>query len=122
MEEPSLFTMTTSKNTSEQVSPVEGNPPNGKILVRTKILAYLGQLKKDEWRSAPDLCRDLSIRYSSAKNTLEMLEERGLIEKVITNRRGIVAVYRIDPRAAANGIPYVPPEWHDGYGKHPHAL
>lgn len=122
MEEASLFTMTTSKNTIEQVIPTEGNLEKGVVLVRTKILAYLGQLKKDEWKSAPDLCRDLSIRYSSAKTTLQMLEERGLVEKVITNRRGIVAMFRIDPRASKDGIPYVPPEWHDGYGKHPHAL
>lgn len=77
--------------------------------VRTKLLAYLGQLRPEEYRSARRLCYDLNLRFSTAKNTLEMLEERGFVEKVISNKKGRVALFRIDPHATADGSPYVPP-------------
>jgi len=105
---------------------------SGKIAaVRTKILAYLGELKKDEFVPAMKLCRDLDLRFTTAKNTLTMLEERGFVEKLVSNNPGIVASFRLDPSAGIKNkgqgieqdtfIPYIPPAWSDAYGKHPHA-
>jgi len=93
---------------------------------RTKILAYLGQLKGASFVSAKKLCYDLQLRYTTAKNTLTTLEERGLVEKKIETEKGTVALFRIDPAATQlmrNSVnlrtAYVPPEWSDAYGKHP---
>ena len=94
----------------------------GITAVRTKILAYLGQLRPEEYAPARKLCYHLNLRFSTAKNTLTMLEERGLVEKIISNDKGVVALFRIDPHANMKGIPFVPPEWSDAYGKHPHTV
>lgn len=123
-------------NGSEEVS-------GGVTSTRTKILAYLGELKPDDFVSAKKLCYDLALRFTTAKNTLTLLEERGLVEKKITNIKGTVASFRIDPNAGTittvekvqqtgtgtsmityerRLIPYVPPEWSDAYGKHPSSV
>lgn len=104
----------------------------GTTSARTKILAYLGQLKKDDFIPAKKLCYDLGLRYTTAKNTLTMLEERGLVEKKIENVKGTVASFRIDPDATEkrNGVameqirivPYTPPEWSEAYGHHPYSV
>lgn len=114
----------------------------GVTSTRTKILAYLGELKPGVFVSAKKLCYDLALRFTTAKNTLTMLEDRGLVEKKITNIKGTVASFRIDPNAGTMAtvekvqltgtgtsvmtterrlIPYVPPEWSDAYGKHPNS-
>ncbi len=101
---------------------------SGVIAVRTKILAYLGALKPGDFASARRIVYDLDLRFTTAKNTLDMLEARGLVEKVISNKKGIVAMFRIDPAAVekvevspgvAQMKPYIPPDWEDAYGKHP---
>lgn len=118
--------------------------PGGVTSTRTKILAYLGQLKPDDFVSATRLCCDLALRFTTAKNTLTLLEERGLVEKKIRNEKGTIAEFRIDPNAGKivgleevtvkltgtgtsvmtterRFVPYVPPEWSDAYGKHPYS-
>ncbi len=102
---------------------------------RTRILAYLGELKPDDFVPAMKLCCDLSLRFTTAKNTLTMLEERGLVEKRKEPNKGSVVSFRIDPeagtvqpnRVAEQGatmtksfVPYIPPQWSDAYGKHPY--
>lgn len=114
---------------------------NGVTSTRTKILAYLGELRPTEFVSAKKLCYDLALRFTTAKNTLTLLEERGLVAKKITTTHGTVALFQIDPNAGTMAtveisqqtgtgtnvmtterrlIPYVPPEWSDAYGKHPY--
>ena len=93
---------------------------------RIRILAYLGQLKKDSFVSARTLCLDLDIRYTTAKNILSGLEDRMLVEKRLSNKPNVVAEFRLHPGAHIAGkdnalIPYIPPEWDDAYGKHPHS-
>lgn len=95
-------------------------------LVRVKILAYLGQLKKDEFVAARKLVLDLDLRYTTAKNVLEQLEERGYVQKIVSNHRGVFAKFRLDPGAykllnSGSQQPFVPPEWEDAYGRHPYA-
>lgn len=104
---------------------------SGVTSTRTKILAYLGQLKPDEYVSAKRLCYDLALRFTTAKNTLTLLEERGLVNKMITTTKGTVASFKIASDAGVyvvkegtperRFIPYVPPEWSDAYGRHPYA-
>ncbi len=110
---------------------------------RTKILAYLGELKSDDFVSSKKLCYDLALRFTTAKNILTSLEDSGLVEKKITTDKGTIASFRIDPNAGTMTIvekvlqtgtgtsmvtnerrliPYVPPEWSDAYGKHPSSV
>ena len=111
---------------------VDGTIVDSGSSTRTKILAYLGQLKPEEFISAKRLCYDLALRFTTAKNTLTLLEERGLVTKLITSNKGVVASFKIasdagkyQPRTdGAEGmrfVPYVPPEWSDAYGRHPYA-
>lgn len=110
-----------------------GNTPS----TRTKILAYLGELKKDEFIPVRKLIYDLGLRFTTAKNVLSTLEEEWIVEKRITNKRGIIASFRIMPTAVmqrkVNGVatvnhpdgdyvPFVPPEWEAEYGQHPYGL
>ncbi len=116
---------------------------NGVTSTKTKILAYLGELKPGDYVSAKKLCYDLALRFTTAKNCLTTLEDRGLVDKMITNNKGTVALFRIDPNAGKikdfvvtqktetgtsvmtterRLIPYVPPEWSDAYGKHPSSV
>ena len=93
---------------------------------RIRILAYLGQLKKDSFVSARNLCLDLDLRYTTAKNILSGLEDRMIVEKRISNKPNIVAEFRLHPGAQVatkdnNLTAYIPPEWDDAYGKHPHS-
>lgn len=99
-------------------------------ITRTRILAYLGQLKPDEWASARKLCYDLDLRFTTAKNVLTALEDRGWVEKMISSDKGIIAKFRIDPAAITKQITpegtskmvgFIPPEWEPAYGRHPHA-
>jgi predicted ArsR family transcriptional regulator len=98
---------------------------------RTRILAYLGQLRAGEYVPAKKLCNDLRLRFTTAKNTLTLLEERGLVEKQVTTARGTVASFRIAADACTVSynkdgsrrlLPYCPPEWSDAYGKHPNSV
>ena len=93
---------------------------------RIRILAYLGQLKKDSFVAARNLCLDLDIRYTTAKNILSGLEDRMIVEKRLVNKPNVVAEFRLHPGAHIADkdntlIPYIPPEWDDAYGKHPHS-
>lgn len=98
---------------------------------RTKILAYLGQLRVGEWVSARKLCFDLQLRYTTAKNSLAGLEDRDLVHKRISNLKGVVAEFQLNSSATVKvqntrgevvNVAYVPPDWSDAYGKHPHNL
>jgi hypothetical protein len=99
---------------------------------RTMILAYLGELKPEEFIPVRILIFDLNLRFTTAKNTLTKLEQDWLVEKKITVDRGTMASFRISPTAVMeekiNGIatgrsvPFVPPEWNPQYGRHPHGL
>lgn len=104
---------------------------------RTKILAYLGELRGAEFVPVKKLIADLGLRFTTAKNTLSLLEEEWIVEKRITNRNGIIASFRIMPTAQQqrkiNGvatmdhphgdyIPFTPPEWEASYGQHPYGL
>ena len=105
--------------------------PAPKAATRTRILAYLGCLHKDEWVVARKLCLDLLLPFTTAKNTLAGLEDRMLVEKKISNIRGVYAEFRIHPHAAIRAthpvtgktelVAFVPPEWDDQYGKRPNA-
>ncbi len=101
----------------------------GATAVRTMVLAYLGQLRKDEWASAMVICTHLNLRFRTAQRTLALLLERELVEKRLDNKKGTVALFRIHPLATTFVInkhgeqvvaTYVPPDWSDAYGKHPH--
>lgn len=105
------------------------------VSTRTKILAYLGELKKGEYVSSKKIVADLSLRFTTAKNVLTQLEEQWLVEKQIRTEHGTVALFRISPTATMtrteNGVanmespavvPFVPPEWSDAYGKHPSGI
>lgn len=110
-----------------------GPTPSTRILV----LAYLGQLRPKEFVTSQKLVRDLSLRFTTAKNVLAALEEEWIVEKRIENRNGIVASFRIMPTAVMprkiNGVAtvnhpdgdyvsFVPPEWEASYGQHPYGL
>lgn len=114
-----------------------GNSGGSTPSTRTKILAYLGELKPKEFVAVKKLIADLGLRFTTAKNTLSQLEEEWLVEKRITNRNGIIASFRIMPTATeqrkVNGVatvdhpngdtvPFTPPEWEADYGKHPYGL
>ena len=116
---------------------VQSTPPVAQpriAFTRTRILAYLGQLQHGEFVSSGKIINDLQLRRTTAKNTLDYLEERGLVEKRISNDRRVVAEFRIHPdsvqvdtsKQVVNGLPattpYLPPEWSDVYGKHPHSV
>ena len=111
---------------------------SGRATARTKILAYLGELKPGVFISSQKLCCDLALRFTTAKNVLTTLEDLGLVQKKITTEKGTVASFRINPNAGSiatvekltgNGtsimeqriVPFVPPEWSDAYGKHPYS-
>lgn len=109
----------------------------GTVSNRVRILAYLGQLKPNEFIPVRKLIFDLSLRFTTAKNILTELEQEWLVEKRIINNRGIVASFRIMPTAVmvrkVNGIatmnhpdgdyvPFVPPEWEANYGQHPYGI
>lgn len=108
---------------------------------RTRILAYLGELKSGDYVSARKLVNDLSLRFTTAKNVLTVLEEEWIVEKKITTVRGTVAEFRISPtasvprarqatsmnqpnhsQASLELVPFVPPEWSDAYGEHPYGF
>lgn len=82
---------------------------------RTKILAYLGQLKGDDYAFLMKMCFHLNLRAPTAKNILKVLEEESVIEKQLDPRRTTRAKYRI-----SRARPTIPPEWSDAYGKHPY--
>jgi hypothetical protein len=92
---------------------------------KTKILAYLGQLKPDDWADSKKICLDLDLRFTTAKNTLSLLETRDMVEKIVTTTKGTRAKFRLNPTyQVSNGsrlVPYVPPEWSPAYGKHPNS-
>ncbi len=100
------------------------------VTTKTKILAYLGELKKNEWVLATKLCLHLNLRYTTAKNTLAMLEHQGLVAKEISKERGTVALYCIPVDTSVKlwensrwvHKPFIPPEWSAAYGQHPHAV
>jgi hypothetical protein len=104
---------------------------------RTRVLAYLGELRPGEFVPVRKLIYDLSLRFTTAKNVLSSLEEEWIVEKRITNKRGIIASFRIMPTAVmqrkVNGVatmnhpmgdfvPFVPPEWEASYGQHPYGI
>lgn len=100
---------------------------------RTRILAYLGELKPKEFVPVRKLIYDLSLRFTTAKNVLTTLEEEWIVDKKITVVHGTIAHFRISPDAvmaapvAANSceqrlVPFVTPEWSATYGKHPYGL
>jgi hypothetical protein len=110
---------------------------NETVSTKTKVLAYLGELKKDEFVPVKKLIYDLGLRFTTAKNVLTALEEEWIVEKRIVNKRGIIASFRIMPTAVmqrkVNGVatvnhpdgdyvPFVPPEWEASYGQHPYGL
>lgn len=92
----------------------------------TRILSYLGELRNGEWVTAKQLCDHLNLRFTTAKNALVALEDRGWVEKKISNRPRVIASFRINPEAsvAVEGKmkKLIPPEWKDEYGKHPHSV
>lgn len=116
----------------------------GSVSNRVRILAYLGELKQEEFVAVKKLIHDLDLRFTTAKNILSQLEQEWLVEKRITTRNGTAASFRIAPTAvtakliitsagAGNGVamnqstqpraelvPYVPPEWSASYGQHPY--
>lgn len=105
---------------------------------RTRILAYLGELKRGEYIPVKKLIYDLSLRFTTAKNVLAALEEEWLVDKKIETTRGTIALFRISPTAVScvrtvgvagmnqtqeqRFVPYVPPEWSASYGRHPYGL
>lgn len=107
---------------------------------RTKILAYLGELRPGEFVPVKKLIYDLSLRFTTAKTVLSQLEEEWIVEKRIINNRGIIASFRIMKTAMvaqANGVasmndnsssassdtsPFIPPEWEASFGQHPYGL
>lgn len=104
---------------------------------KTRILAYLGELRRGEFIPVKKLIHDLNLRFTTAKNALSALEEEWIVEKRITNKHGVVASFRISPTAVMqrkiNGVatvdhpegdyvPFVPPEWEANYGQHPYGL
>lgn len=98
--------------------------------VRTRILAYLGQLHSNDTVSARKLCYDLDLRFSTAKSVLTALEERGWVSKVISNDKCVVALYAIHPDAVVKTtttdgrdtmVAMIPPEWEPAYGRHPYS-
>jgi hypothetical protein len=118
-------------------------PIVGSVSTRTKILAYLGELKHAEFVAVKQLINDLNLRFTTAKNILTQLEQEWLVEKKVTTRKGTAAFFRISPTAVVprvshsgcgNGVvnmhenqqqevatvPFVPPEWSSQYGKHPY--
>ena len=113
-------------------NPIEVEEPElvvGTASTRTKILAYLGELKPGEFVAVRKLIFDLGLRFTTAKNVLGKLEEEWIVDKRITTTRGTAASFRISPEAKtmknnADGStlvsPYVPPEWNEEYGKHPY--
>lgn len=82
---------------------------------KTKVLAYLGQLRSNEFVRGRKLVFDLSLRYRTAQKTLELLVVRGLVDKKIETRNGTIALYRINPSIAV-----ILPEWSANYGRHPY--
>lgn len=106
--------------------------PAGVTKALTRILAYLGELHADEWVAAKQLCDHLNLRFTTAKNALAAAEERGWIEKKISNRPRVIASFRIHPGAGVVRVDektgettmkkFIPPEWKDEYGKHPHSV
>jgi predicted transcriptional regulator len=97
---------------------------------KIKIMAYLGQLKPGEWVLATKLCLDLNLRFTTGKNSLTQLEDRGLIAKRKETDGGTVVLFCIPPGTLQRkwkddrwiDTPYIPPEWDDAYGKHPHSI
>lgn len=86
------------------------------VHVRTKILAYLGELHTGEFVSARKLINDLSLRFTTAKNILTVLEQEWIVEKELRiTRRTTQAFFRLQPTNTSTQIP----EWDDSYGKHP---
>jgi alpha-L-fucosidase len=115
-------------------SDVDGQPMVG-VSARVRILAYLGELRREDFVPVKKLINDLSLRFTTAKNVLSQLESEWLVEKKITTTRGTVASFRIAKNAVTqrrvNGVatvnhpsgdyvPYVPPEWEAEYGQHPY--
>lgn len=106
-------------------SEFECEPPCVAVSVRTKILAYLGQCKKDEWVNSKKVIADLQLRAPTAKNTVTTLENAGLVERRGYQERGqkMDIQWRLDSRFSnAIGEPFIPPDWSDAYGKHPRTL
>jgi hypothetical protein len=102
------------------------NPdPDSKV----KIMAYLGQLRPREWVLATKLCLDLNLRFTTAKNSLQQLEDRGIVAKKKETDHGTVVLFCIPPGTIQRRwiddrwieTPLIPPEWDDTYGKHPSA-
>jgi hypothetical protein len=107
----------------------------GGVSTRVRILAYLGELRREEFVPVKKLIYDLSLRFTTAKNVLSQLEEEWIVEKRITTTKGTVASFRIAKTAVMqrreNGVatvnhpngdyvPFVPPEWEAEYGQHPY--
>lgn len=97
----------------------------GSVSCRTKILAYLGELRQGEFVPVKKLIFDLGLRFTTAKNILSKLEAEWIVDKRITTTRGTVAAFRISPDARTHNnrgevVAYVPPEWSPAYGKHPY--
>lgn len=105
------------------------------VNVRTRILAYLGELRAGDLVPVRKLINDLDLRFTTAKNVLSQLEEEWIVEKQITTQRGTVASFCISKTAMmqrkVNGVatvnhpngdyvPFVPPEWEASYGQHPY--
>jgi hypothetical protein len=108
---------------------------NAGVNVRTKILAYLGELKLGVYIPVRKLIADLGLRFTTAKNVLSQLEGEWIVEKKITTEKGTIASFRISKTAVTqrkvNGVatvnhpngdyvPFVPPEWEASYGQHPY--
>lgn len=72
---------------------------SGTVSNRTRILAYLGELRAGEFIPVKKLINDLSLRFTTAKNILSALEEEWIVEKKIVNNKGVVALFRISATA-----------------------
>jgi hypothetical protein len=124
-----------------EVEAVEMHAPypcsNGTPSTRIRVLAYLGELRPNDFIPVRKLIYDLGLRFTTAKNVLSQLEQEWIVEKRITNKQGIIASFRIMPTAVmqrkVNGvatmghkdgdyIPFVPPEWEADYGQHPYGI